>query len=148
MLEWKDSIKPVQSWGTADLTESLKEAISADKVEGLGEVDECNVQGHPLLSALLLELTEGEDHVYCRPFSSEATLWFWVDALSQLLQTDQEDPGIDFANDAEKRDTSVVVAVASLTLVLVQGNDLGISHVLWHSSLSLALVEDFMQGVQ
>ena len=54
--------------------ESLEEAITADKVEGLGEVDECNVQGHLLLSALLLELTEGEDHVYHRPFSSEATL--------------------------------------------------------------------------
>ena len=35
--------------------ESLKEAISADKVEGLGEVNEWNVQGHPLLSALLDE---------------------------------------------------------------------------------------------
>ena len=54
--------------------ESLEEAISPDKVKGLGEVDECNVQGHPLLSALLLELTEGEDHVYCRPISLEATL--------------------------------------------------------------------------
>ena len=27
--------------------------------------------------------------------------------LSQLLQADQEDPGVDFANDAEKRDASV-----------------------------------------
>ena len=128
--------------------ESLEEAISADKVKGLGEVDECNVQGHLLLSALLLRLTEGEDHLYHRPFSSEATLWFWLDALSQLLQADQEDLGIDFANNAENRDASVVVAVASLTLVLVQGNDLGISHVLWHSSLSPALTEDFMQGGQ
>ena len=46
--------------------ESLEEAISADKVKGLGEVNECNVQ--------LLELMEGEDHAYHRPFSSEATL--------------------------------------------------------------------------
>ena len=68
--------------------------------------------------------------------------------LSQLLQADQEDLGIDFANDAEKRDASVVVAATSLTLILVQGNDLGISHVLWYSSLSPALAEDFMQGVQ
>ena len=138
----------MQSWGTANLTESLEEAISADKVKGLGEVNECNVQGHLLLSALLLELMEGEDHVYCRPFSSEATLWFWVDVLSQPLQADQEDLGIDLANDAEKRDASIVVAIASLTLVLVQGNDLGISHALQHSSLSPALAEDFMQGVQ
>ena len=64
----------MQSWGTANLTESLEEAISAEKVKGLGEVNECNVQGHLLLSALLLELTEGEDHVYHRPFSSKATL--------------------------------------------------------------------------
>ena len=68
--------------------------------------------------------------------------------LSQPLQADQEDPGIDLANDAEKRDASVVAGVASLTLVLVQGNNLGISHVLQHSSLSPALAEDFMQGVQ
>ena len=54
--------------------ESHEEAISADKVKGLGEVDECNVQGNPLLSALLLELMEGEDHVYHRPFSLEVTL--------------------------------------------------------------------------
>ena len=128
--------------------ESLEEAISADKVEGLGEVNKCNVQGHLLLSALLLELTEGEDNVYHRPFSLEATLWFWVDMLGELLQADQEDPGIDFASDAEKRDASESVAVASLTLVLVQGNDLGISHVLQHSFLSPALAEDFMQGVQ
>ena len=68
--------------------------------------------------------------------------------LSQLLQADQEDPDVDFANNAEKRDASVVVAVASLTLVLLLGNDLSISHVLWHSSLSPALAEYFMQGVQ
>ena len=68
--------------------------------------------------------------------------------LSQPLQADQEDLGIDLANDAEKTDASVVVAVASLTLVLVQDNDLGISHVLQHSSLSPALAEDFVQGVQ
>ena len=68
--------------------------------------------------------------------------------LSQLLQADQEDPSIDFANNAEKRDASVVVAVTSLTLVLVQGNNLGVSCVLQHSSLSPALAEDSLQGVQ
>ena len=64
----------VQSWGTADLMESLEETISADKVKGFGEIDEGGVQGYPLLSTLFLELTERENHVYCRPFSSETTL--------------------------------------------------------------------------
>ena len=54
--------------------ESFKKAISADKVKGLGEVDECDVQGCPLLFTLLLEMAEGEDHIYCGPFSLEATL--------------------------------------------------------------------------
>ena len=46
-------------------------------------------QRHLLLSALILELSEGEDHAHRRPFSSEATLWFWEDTPSQLLQANQ-----------------------------------------------------------
>ena len=49
---------------TANLGQDLEEALSADKVERLREVDESDVQGHLLFSALLLKLAKGEDHVY------------------------------------------------------------------------------------
>ena len=48
----------------ANLGQDLEEALSADKVERLREVDESDVQGHLLFSALLLKLAKGEDHVY------------------------------------------------------------------------------------
>ena len=40
-----EGLNYVQFWGTANLMESLEEAISADKVKGLSEINECNVQG-------------------------------------------------------------------------------------------------------
>jgi len=61
---------------------------------------------------------------------------------------DQDDPCKDFAHDAEKRDASVVVTVATLAFVFVEGDDLGIPHVLWSSPFFPALAEDFMQRKQ
>ena len=49
----------------ASLWQDFEEALSADEVECLGQIDEGDVQGHLLFSALLLKLAEGEDHVYC-----------------------------------------------------------------------------------
>ena len=49
----------------ANLWQDFEEAHSADEVEPLGQIDEGDVQGHLLFSALLLKLAEGEDHVYC-----------------------------------------------------------------------------------
>ena len=45
MLEWTDSIKLCSLGGTANLMEGLEEAISADKVKGLGEVNEMQCTG-------------------------------------------------------------------------------------------------------
>ena len=55
----------LQFWWAPDLREDLEEVVSADQVKGLGEVDEGDVEGHLLFSALLLELAEREDHVHC-----------------------------------------------------------------------------------
>ena len=63
----------------------------------------------------------------------------------QLLQSDQDDLCKDFANDAENEDASVVVAVAPLSLVLEEHDDLGVPHVLRYSSFLPALVEEYMQ---
>ena len=48
----------------ANLGQDSEEALSADKVERLREIDESDVQGHLLFPALLLKLAKGEDHVY------------------------------------------------------------------------------------
>ena len=47
----------------------------------------------------------------------------------------------DFADDAEEGDASVVVAVTSLAFVLLEGNDIGVRHVL---SFLPALAEHFI----
>ena len=75
---------------------------------------------------------EREDHVYYRTFGSEATLWFGEDALSHLLQADQKDSSKGFADDADKGNTYVVVAVNSFTLVLKWRP--------WHASCPVVLL--------
>ena len=61
--------------------------------------------------------------------------------VCQLLQVSQEDPGINLAHDTEQRDSSVVVAVTSFTFVLIQGDDFGVSHVLWYGIFFPELAE-------
>ena len=63
----------------------------------------------------------------------------------KLLQSDEDDLCKDFANDAEKGDASVVVAVVPLFLVLEECDDFGVPHVLWYSSFLPALTEDYIQ---
>ena len=54
----------LQHWWAAYLWQDLEKAFPADQIERLSEVDEGDVQGH-LLFSILLELADGEDHVYC-----------------------------------------------------------------------------------
>ena len=61
-------------WRVANLLEDLEEPASAHQVKSFGEVHEGEEQWLLLLSTLLLQLTEGEDHVPCGPPGSEATL--------------------------------------------------------------------------
>ena len=74
-----------QLGGASDLREDLEETLTTDKVEGFGEIDEGNIQRHVLFLALLLKLTDGEDHVNCRSFCTEATLGLWIDAVRKFL---------------------------------------------------------------
>ena len=46
---------------------------------------------------------------------------------------------------AEKRDATVVIAVAPVTFVLVQCDNVCILHVLWYPTFSAAKTEDFIQ---
>ena len=55
-----------------NMWENLKDAVSADQVNGLSDINAMKIKGHPLLYALILELSNGEDHVYRWTSSSEA----------------------------------------------------------------------------
>ena len=64
MLPWKDPTK-FCNLGGQPIFQDFEEALSDDEVERLGQIDDGDVQGHLLFSALLLKLAEGDDHVYC-----------------------------------------------------------------------------------
>lgn len=68
-----------------------------------------------MLSALFLYLTEGEDHVHCRTFCSEATLRLWIDAFGRRLETQEHDAGVEFAYDAQEGDAPVVIIFSLLS---------------------------------
>lgn len=56
--------------------------------------------------------------------------------------------GVELAYNTQERDAPVVVAVTSVTLVLVQSDDLGISQFLRYGSFSPALAKDVTRGLQ
>ena len=58
------------------------------------------------------------------------------------------DPSVVFANDAQKRDAAIVVAITTVTLVLVQGDYVDISHVLGDVTLLPAQAEELMKRLQ
>ena len=64
----------LQFWWAANRWKDLEETVSTDKIKRLLRVNERDIQRHLLFSALILELANGEDHVYCLPSSWEATL--------------------------------------------------------------------------
>ena len=51
------------------------------------------------------------------------------------------------AKDAQKRDAAIVVAITTVTLVLVQGDYVGISHVFGDVTLLPAQVEELIKQV-
>ena len=71
-----------------------------------------------------------------------------VDLRSKALQVGQGDPSKDFANDAQKRNAAIVVAITTVTLILVQRNYVGISHVLGDVTLLPAQAEELMKRLQ
>ena len=46
------------------------------------------------------------------------------------MQAGEGDLSEDFANDVQKRDAALVVAITTVTFVILQGDNVGISHVL------------------
>ena len=66
----------------------------------------------------------------------------------EALQAGQGDPSEDFANDAQMRDAAIVVAITTVTLVLVQGDYVGIAHVLGDVTLLPAQAEELTKRLQ
>ena len=77
----------------------------------------------------------------CITFCPKSALRLWVNSFCQYPQFHQDNFGKEFADDVEERDSSVIVTVAPVTLVLVESDDVGISHVLWNLTFSLALAK-------
>ena len=86
-----------------------------------------------------------ENHVYRRSFRSKAALGLGVDAFCKNLESHQNHTGKDLSDDAQEGDTPVVVTIAPIAFVFVQGDDLGITHVLGYLTLPPTETEEFVQ---
>ena len=73
-LLMKGSDDAVQLGGTTDLLQQLEQTLPTHKIKCLGEVNEGDVERRLLLTALILKLSNGEDHVHCGSLASEAAL--------------------------------------------------------------------------
>ena len=89
-------------WWAADLLKDLEEPTTTDQVKGFSQVHKSEEQWLLLLTTLLLQLEEGEDHIYRGSAGSEATLGLWINSRSKTLQAAQCDTCKDFAYNAEE----------------------------------------------
>ena len=71
-------------WWTAKLPHYLPKALSADCVEGLGQVDKGHVEAAELFLTFLLDLAGSKYHICSTPLRSKPTLTFWQEALFQV----------------------------------------------------------------
>ena len=69
---------------------------------------------------------------------------FRIDTFSQLLAVHKHDLSVHFAHNAQERDASVVVKVAPVPFVLIQGDDFGIFHILRDAAFTPALAKGVM----
>ena len=72
-------------WWAADLLKDLEEPTLTDQAKGFHQVHKSEEQWLLLLTTLLLQLLEGEDHVHCGPACSEAAVGLWVNSQSETL---------------------------------------------------------------
>ena len=69
-------------WWAADLLKDLEEPTTTDQVKGFCQIHKSEEQWLLLLTTLLLQLAEGEDHIHCGSAGSEATLGLWINSRS------------------------------------------------------------------
>ena len=108
----------------AILCHDLPEALSADSVKRLGQIDVGGEQVGVLFLALLLELSCRKHHVDCSTFFPEATLTLGKEILLQVsYQAVEEDSGECLACDREEGNPTMVVTSLSDSLSLVEVDD-------------------------
>jgi len=109
-----------ESARAAEFLHDLPKAFPADRIEGLGQVNEGRVEVVMLFHALLLELTSSKDHITGPTTHTEATLALREVALLQVLQqVVQQDTGQDLACYRQEGYSSVVIACLAIALPLI-----------------------------
>ena len=81
----------------------------------------------PLLSTFLLKLLEGEDHVYSGSVGTEAALRLLVDLLCTYLEPLQYYACKDFPSNTQEGSAMIIIAIASITFVSVQCDDVSMT---------------------
>ena len=80
--------------GAAEFEHDFPEALPADCVEGLCEVDKGSIKAHVLFPAFFLDLPQDENHVCGSPPGSEATLAFGENFFGDSrCNSIEKDPG-------------------------------------------------------
>ena len=70
---------------TAKLEEYGPQALTTNRIEGLGQLHKENVQALILLAELFLDLSHGEYHVDCPSVSSEGTVTLRDDIIQEVV---------------------------------------------------------------
>ena len=96
-----------------------------------------------MLPTYLPKLFEGEDHVYSGSVGPETALRLRVDSLCEYLEPLQYYTSKDFPNDTEEGHSAIIIAIASVTFVFVERDDVSIPHALWYFAFNPTEAEDF-----
>ena len=78
---------------------------------------------------------------------SKATLRLGIHSFCKQVKVTKCNAGEQLASDVKERDAAIIIAVTAIALVLVQGCDNGISHLLGDCSLLPALAQQLMERV-
>lgn len=62
-----------------------KQLKDLEELTSIDQVHKSEKQWLLLLTTLILQLSEGEDHVHCGPVGSEAILGLWVNSRGKTL---------------------------------------------------------------
>ena len=105
--------------------EHLEQSVSAQQIESIGEVDEGNngffCSRHFLCSCINEKIMSVVD------LCPKAALRLGVDSVGEFLESVEDDTCEELTCDAQEGDATVVIAVTPVTLVLIQGDNIGVS---------------------
>ena len=132
--------------GATKLLHYLPQAISADCVKGLCQIDKGHEEVAVLLLTFLLELSRSKNHVCCPSPSTKATLAFWEETLLKVLEKAvEQDAGQDLPCYGQEGDATVIVTRLAVAFPFVDVDYMGIFQLLWDLSSVPHRLEDFRQ---